>query len=146
MLAGGDEMIVTNPSGVVTVDDRCIPLHNATMTKKTNALMEFLIAELKKNPKALFADLKAKADKKRLKLYPISFGRAQALLGIVKSKPRGQDATTKAKTASKSAPLYKSTPQDLSGALDAIRDLGKQRDNHRKALEKIGSVIAEALK
>ena len=34
-------------------------------------------------------DIKAKADEKKLKLYPIMFGKAQVMLGIVKSAKRG---------------------------------------------------------
>lgn len=55
-------------------------------TKKSNPAMDFLVAELKKSRKAAYADIKAKADKKKLKLYPIMYGRAQALLGIVMSR------------------------------------------------------------
>jgi hypothetical protein len=61
--------------------------------------MEFLVEALKKDRKAVYADLKAKADEKRLKVFPIMFGRAQALLGIVKSAKRGQGKVAKAKAA-----------------------------------------------
>lgn len=61
--------------------------------------MEFLVDSLKKNPKAVYADLKAKADEKKLKLFPIMFGRAQALLGIVKSAKRGTGKAAKASAA-----------------------------------------------
>lgn len=66
-------------------------------TKKSNPAMDFLVAELKKNRKAAYADIKAKADKKKLPLYPIMYGRAQALLGIVKSAKRGQGKAAKAR-------------------------------------------------
>jgi hypothetical protein len=68
-------------------------------TKKSNPAMDVLVAELKKNRKAPYADIKAKADEKKLSLYPIMFGRAQALLGIVKSAKRGQGKAAKAKAA-----------------------------------------------
>jgi hypothetical protein len=61
--------------------------------------MDFLVAELKKNKKAPYADIKAKADEKKLSLYPIMFGRAQALLGIVKSAKRGTGKFAKANRA-----------------------------------------------
>jgi hypothetical protein len=70
-------------------------------TKKSNPAMDFLVAELKKNRKAAYADIKAKADKKKLKLYPIMYGRAQALLGIVKSAKRGSGKAAKATAAKK---------------------------------------------
>jgi hypothetical protein len=68
-------------------------------TKKSNPAMDFLVAELKKNKKAPYADIKAKADEKKLSLYPIMFGRAQALLGIVKSAKRGTGKFAKANRA-----------------------------------------------
>jgi hypothetical protein len=61
--------------------------------------MEFLVSSLKSNRKASYADIKAKADEKKLSLYPIMFGRAQALLGIVKSAKRGQGKAAKARAA-----------------------------------------------
>ena len=72
--------------------------------KKTSPTMEFLVEELKKNRKAVYADLKAKADAKKLAIFPIMFGRAQALLGIVKSAKRGQGKAAKAKATEGDAP------------------------------------------
>ena len=71
-------------------------------TKKPQSpAMEFLVDSLKKNRKASYADLKAKADEKKLKLFPIMFGRAQAMLGIVKSAKRGTGKFAKASAAAK---------------------------------------------
>ena len=70
-----------------------------TAQKSQSPAMEFLVDSLKRNPKASYADLKAKADEKKLKLYPIMFGRAQALLGIVKSAKRGHGKAAKARAA-----------------------------------------------
>ena len=52
--------------------------------KKSNPAMEFLLAHLKKNKKATYAECKEAAGKKKLEIWPIMFGRAQAMLGIVK--------------------------------------------------------------
>ena len=71
--------------------------------------MEFLVNSLTRNPKASYADLKAKADEKRLKLFPIMFGRAQALLGIVKSAKRGTGRFASA-NAAKRAGTASATP------------------------------------
>ena len=64
--------------------------------------MEFLLDQLKKNRNAAYADIKAKADEKKLKLYPIMFGRAQLLLGIVK-RGAGKTKAAKAKAAGRTA-------------------------------------------
>ena len=63
--------------------------------------MAFLVDALKKNRKASYRDIKAKADEKKLKLFPIMFGRAQAMLGIVKSAKRGTGKFAKASAAAK---------------------------------------------
>lgn len=55
-----------------------------------SSAMDFIVAALKKNKKAAYADIKAAADKKGLTIYPIMFGRAQLLLGI--AKPRKKKA------------------------------------------------------
>lgn len=75
----------------------------ASETKQSPA-MEFLMSALKDNPKSVYADLKAKADEKKLKVFPIMFGRAQAMLGIVKMAKRGSGKAAKAKAAKVSAP------------------------------------------
>ena len=70
--------------------------------KKPNAL-DFCRAYLRRSPKATYAQIRDAAKKKRLTLYPISYGRAQALEGIVKSKPYGSSKKAK-KTAAKRGP------------------------------------------
>jgi len=64
-----------------------------TTTKPQSPAMEFLLSALEKNRKATYGELKAKADEKKLKVFPIMYGRAQALLGIVKSAKRGTGKT-----------------------------------------------------
>ena len=61
--------------------------------------MEFLVSALKANRKAAYADIKAKADEKKLKLFPIMFGRAKLLLGIVKAAKRGTGKFARASAA-----------------------------------------------
>ena len=87
--------------------------------------MEFLLDSLKKNKTAAYGDLKAKADEKKLKLFPIMFGRAQAILGIVKSAKRGQG---KAKMAAK-AKAAKAT----AGAAPAKRGRGRPTNASSKS-------------
>ena len=57
--------------------------------KKTSPGFDFIVAALKKNPKAAYKDIAAAAAKKKLKVFPVMFGRAQAMLGIVKQAARG---------------------------------------------------------
>jgi len=55
-----------------------------------NAL-EFAREYLKKKPKAAFAEIRDAAKKNKITLYAISYGRAQALEGVVKSRPYGSN-------------------------------------------------------
>ena len=73
--------------------------------KKANPGFDFIIAALKKDPKATYKDIAAAAAKKKLKVFPIMFGRAQAMLGIVKQAKRGKGKAAKAK-----AKAVKATP------------------------------------
>jgi len=62
--------------------------------------MQLVVEQLRKNKKASFADIKAAAQRKRLKLYPITYGRAKALLGLVPSAKRGEGKAARASAAS----------------------------------------------
>lgn len=74
-------------------------------SKKTQEGFDFLVSALKANKDAEYADLKKKADEKGLKVFPIMFGRAKTVLGLIKAKPRGsaKAAKTGAKKAGKKA-------------------------------------------
>ena len=68
--------------------------------QKDTAAMDHIIESLKKDKTASYKDIKAAADKKGVKgVYPIMFGRAQALLGIVKSAKRGEGKFARASAA-----------------------------------------------
>ena len=62
--------------------------------KAPNPTFEFLLAFMKKRPKAIYADAAAAATAAGHTIFPIMWGRAQALLGRVKIKPRGAPKTT----------------------------------------------------
>jgi hypothetical protein len=89
--------------------------------KPPSPAMEFLVDSLKKNPKAAYADIKAKADEKKLKLFPIMFGRAQLMLGIVKGAKRGTGKFAKASAAKRDA-----APKGAAGS-------GRQPDANSKS-------------
>ena len=74
-----------------------------SLKKPQSPAMEFIVDALKKNRKAAYADLKAKADEKKLEVFPIMFGRAQAMLGIVKSAKRGTGKVAKASASARKA-------------------------------------------
>ena len=128
--------------------------------KKTNPGFDFIVAALKKNPKATYKDIAAAAAKKKLKVFPIMFGRAQAMLGIVKQAKRGKGKAAKAKA--KAAKAVKATPAKrgpgrprknaapaLDGSLEsivaAVKSSERDKARYRGALEKIQAILAHAL-
>ena len=91
---------------------------------------------LKRNPKAEFATIRDAAKKKRMTIYPIVYGRAQAALGIVKSKPRGSKKAARkvgrpAGTGARRGrpPASMSANDSLSDLISGVKDLerGAQR-------------------
>jgi len=124
--------------------------------KKTNPGFDFIVAALKKDPKATYKDIAAAAAKKKLKVFPIMFGRAQAMLGIVKQAKRGAGKAKKAKVASKAAPAKrgpgrprKNAAPALDGSLEgivaAVKSSEQAKARYRGALEKIQAILADAL-
>ncbi len=146
-----------------------------TVGKVKSPVMAFVVDALKKDRGAAFADIRSAAEKKGLKLYPIVYGRAQALLGIVKSQPRGSGKKAAAKAAARSAagpvrrgpgrprkvaslglpsalkrgpgrPKKFVNPLDtLDTLVDSMRQSQEQRDRYRAALEHAMKVIESVL-
>lgn len=68
-------------------------------TEKGKAAFEYMMKKMKDDPKATYADVAAACKKAGHSVFPIMWGRAQALLGRVKMKPRGQGKAAMAKAA-----------------------------------------------
>ena len=119
--------------------------------KKANPVFEFILASLKKNPKATYKDIAAAAAKKKLKVFPIMFGRAQAMLGIVKQAPRGKGKVAKAK-ASKRGPgrprkdALPALDGSLEGIVAAVKNSEEAKARYRSALVQIQAILADVLR
>ena len=116
--------------------------------------LEFARTYLRKKPKATFADIKAAANKKRITIYPITYGRAKALEGLVKVSAYG----TRKKTAAKRGPgrpkgsknkRGPGRPRKATAGLDSIeslvstiKTLQRERDDALKAIDKIRGLLA----
>ena len=134
--------------------------------------MEVILAALKRNKNAVYADVKAAADKKRVTVYPIMFGRAKALLGLVKVSKRGEGKAARKKAGKRGPgrppgsgkrgpgrppgsgkrgpgrPRKVQTANALEGVQQLVatmRDQGRQNERLRSVLEKIGSLIGNAV-
>lgn len=137
--------------------------------KKTNPAMDFIVESLKSNRSAAYKDIAEAATKKKLTIYPIMFGRAQALLGIVKAAPRGQGKAAKAAKAAKAkadgaAPAVAAAPVKrgpgrprknpiaapafdgtLEGIVAAVKGSEQAKARYHAALSKIQAILAEVL-
>ncbi len=68
--------------------------------KKDPRGMNLIVSELKRNRNVSYGDIKTKADRKGLSIYPIMYGRAKAMLGLLGSGPSRGSAKRGTKTAS----------------------------------------------
>src|SRR5688500_3447275 len=56
------------------------------MARPKMSPMDLIVSAMKKNRNVTYAEVKAAADKRKMTIFPIMFGRAQLLLGIAKRK------------------------------------------------------------
>lgn len=128
--------------------------------KKSNPAMDFIVESLKSDRNAAYRDIAEAAAKKKLKIYPIMFGRAQALLGYVKMAPRGQGKMARAKAAAAGQPVkrgpgrppkaakaagFASFDGTLESIVAAVKGSEQAKARYRSALEKIQGILADAL-
>ncbi len=134
------------------------------MAAKNQSPMDFIVAALEKNKDAAYADVRAAAEKKGLTIYPIMYGRAKAMLGLVPVAKRGTGKyarKTKAARARATAPTdgtivvkrrgrpRKSTTtstslDSLQGLVAHVQQAEREREKMQRALQKIREVLASA--
>lgn len=87
------------------ISDAVIAHCRQMAAKKQSPAMAFIVAALKKDKSASYQDLAAAAEEKGLQLYPVMYGRAQKMLGLVKGAKRApaKPVVAKAKAAAKSS-------------------------------------------
>lgn len=131
--------------------------------KKGSVAFEFLVAELRREPNMLYAELRRRAEAKGFPIAPIMYGRAKAVLGLVPVKPRGSKKDKEAAAAAATAPAaprvlkqVESVAADrfsqkleevrnLDQLVQAVKELDAERRRLRGLLEKIVTMIDEAL-
>jgi len=101
--------------------------------------MEFLVESLKKDKTAAYADLKAKADAKKLTIFPVMYGRAKAMLGLVKVAKygTGKFARANAATAAKGT-AKRGQPANGSSKSGQVRELLKTGMSAADIAKKVG--------
>src|SRR5262249_55209787 len=110
--------------------------------KKNTEGMAFIVESLKKNKSASYADIKAAADKKKLKVWPIMFGRAQLLLGHVKGAKRGTGKYAKASAAKAPGGSTRGRKLDSSSKSGQVRELLKSGMAPMDIAKKVGCTPA----
>ena len=119
-----------------------------------NTAMSFITEFLRKSPEAPYAEIHKAAEAEGFKIYPIMFGRAKSLLGLI---PEGGGRTRRAKKAAESEGgrrLKQGKSQrhsdvalnELSGFVDKFRDLEEERNRYRAALLNVEKILRSTLK
>lgn len=127
---------------------------SASAAKKPSREYEHVVAMLKKNKKADFASIRDAGAKKGMKIYPIVFGRAQAALGIVKSRKRGEGKAAQKKSGGAITRRGPGRPRKVTGGnamagldsiIDQIKQTERERDRAIQTLQKIRELIDSAI-
>lgn len=127
------------------------------MAAKKQTAIEFTRAFVKKKPTAEFKEVQAVGKKKGLVIYPIVYGRAKALEGLVKVAPYGSKKKKKtgrgpgrpkgSKNKRKAtSPHSVATAMDsLESVIAAMRKSNQERERYQKALQKISDILGQVL-
>ncbi|MHC4513710.1 MAG: hypothetical protein ACYTGW_02305 [Planctomycetota bacterium] len=94
--------------------------------------IEFVKEKLKQNPEAAYSEIKAQAKLEGLTVYPVVYGRAKALLGLVPTAPYG--SKSKARKKAKEAKALQEALRKAEGDEDKDREgNGRSRARHGRA-------------
>ena len=131
------------------------PVPGPGLSRPSTPAFEFLVEELRAQPTISYGELKNRADDKGLKIAPIMYGRAKALLGLVPVRPRGQGKNRKKATATGLPPAEAASHEQFAQQIDSVQNVDdlvaivKQLDGERRrlraALQTIASQIDAAL-
>lgn len=132
--------------------------------KKNTEGFAFLVDALQKDRNAVYADVKAAAEKKGLTVHPIMFGRAKLKLGYVKAGKgmakkkaaaaglrRSPGRPPKSETGARRGPGRSRKTATTGGAdgladiVAAVRTSQQELQRYRAALEKIQGLLNDVL-
>jgi hypothetical protein len=106
-------------------------------TKKTQDGFDFLVKALRANKGAAYSDLRDQAEKKGLVVYPVMFGRAKAMLGLVKTAKRGEGKKT-ARAATRGSAAKRGGGSSKS---DRIRELLRSGKSAAEIAKEVGCSV-----
>lgn len=122
---------------------------------------DFLVSELRRDGTLAYGELRAACEQRGWKIAPIMYGRAKAVLGLVPVKPRGskKDKEAAAATTQAAPRMLKQVEsvaadrfsqkleevRNIDQLVQAVKELDAERRRLRGLLEKIVTMIDEAL-
>jgi hypothetical protein len=125
------------------------------MAAKKSETLDFTRRYLREKPEATFAEIRDAAAKENMKIYPIVFGRAKALEGLVKVAPYGSKKRAREEKAAAQRAASMQVGGDVAegGVSDAkidsvisgVRESHQERERYRAALIKISKILDELL-
>lgn len=125
------------------------------LKRPSTPAFEFLVEQLQARPTVSYGELRREAEGRGLKLAPIMYGRAKALLGLVPVRPRGQRKAQKAQAAPKLDRVRADSPEQFAQQLEAVhgvedlRAIARQLDLERRrlqtALAQIATCVEDAI-
>ncbi|MAG58307.1 MAG: hypothetical protein CMJ83_18630 [Planctomycetes bacterium] len=114
--------------------------------------MAFIMDYLQEHGDTVYAEVKAAAEADGHSIYPIMYGRAKTLLGMITEENRSRRRRRKApKDDGKPARLRQgasgadSTANELSSFLERFRELEEERNRYRAALLSVEKLLRDAL-
>ena len=101
--------------------------------------MQLILEHLREDPQASYADIRDAAAEQGMKIYPIMYGRALALLGLVEVAPRG---TRKRKQAERE---MEAGADAIESMVAAVRQAEQDRARYKAALQAIARTLRSVL-
>jgi hypothetical protein len=99
--------------------------------------IEFVKEKLKENPEASYKEIKARAKLAGLTVYPVVYGRAKALLGLVPTAPYG--SKSKARRQAKEAKEAKAAKAKEGVLQETLEPTKESEDNGQRRSRAKGS-------
>ena len=105
--------------------------------------IEFVKDKLKQNPEVAYSEIKAQAKLEGLTVYPVVYGRAKALLGLVPTAPYG--SKSKARRKAKEAKEAKALQDVMRGDSAGGDHRGRDREGNGHSRSRRGRQVAVGL-
>lgn len=115
--------------------------------------MAFILEYLKEHGDSPYAAVRAAAEADGHNIYPIMYGRAKTLLGMItedssrrrRRKKAAEDGPARLRQGASQPAAADSSVNELSSFLDRYRELEEERNRYRAALLSVEKLLREAI-